>query len=920
MVRRSNRLAQVLLPLLLGALLGAMGGSPARAASPWTLVGVSDGLLHGAIHCLHPLADGGMLVGTSEGLNRWDGHRWLSYSAGNGLAEGYITALAEAEGTLWAGSWGGGLSVLRGARWERYRSASSPLPGDWISALAAGQDGLWIATYGGGLAHLAGGRWQGFTRANSGLPSDWLTCLLADAQGGLWVGTERAGLAYREATGVWRRYALPTADPWGEEITALAARGDEVWVGTRHGLCILAGDGRWREPPVELAHVAITALAVTPAGAMWVGTERGLIRCQGEQSTTWTARDGLPHNLVSALAVDVQGRVWVGSLGRGLAVEGDLPKPQSTKPPVVLVHGWRGPESDRLEDSEFWPLARWLREDGFPVYYAQGISPKNPLHVNAVHLGEAIAQARQETGAAGVYLIAFSMGGLNARAYLETSLYQGDVLRAFFLGTPHRGEHLWLPFLAWEYLAWTDEPSALELFPLHADLFNRTHANAFGVPYTVIAGDARQAALPTLFRELPPGDGLVSTWSALGPDELNADRRVTGDIHAWAGETMLLDLPSLLFPRTTYAAHIRPYLLGVADAPGAGSPTNPKDYATLTLEPHTALRAGRVLPGETVELAPIPLDTQGRARFYLRWKGEPLEMRLRAPNGQEFAPSTPKDKGETRSEYLELGWADFAGYVLTATVPGPWTVTLHAAPTNKKPSQYVLYASFPSDVRLHVQTDKPWYAPGEWVVITATLQDPAAQATVNRVQVELYSPGRQRVSVALVPARSLGREQVFIGRWRAPEEAGYYLGLVQAVGRRGGWTWERGELVSFGVRGGQGRLSGTYSGEATGEGRLRVNVGVVVREEGDFLCAATLAAGEGPAATVAHLAHLAPGQHTLGLVFPGQAGSAAGPDGPSRLREVILLEVSGAAILLDEARDVPLAVAPAATRRGTTTP
>ena len=60
------------------------------------------------------------------------------------------------------------------------------------------------------------------------------------------------------------------------------------------------------------------------------------------------------------------------------------------------------------------------------------------------------------------------------------------------------------------------DPSALDLLPLHMGLFNRTHSKAPAIPYTLAAGDARADGLPTLFRELPSGDGLVSTWSALG--------------------------------------------------------------------------------------------------------------------------------------------------------------------------------------------------------------------------------------------------------------------------------------------------------------------------------------------------------------------------------------------------------------------
>ncbi|MBC7236122.1 MAG: alpha/beta hydrolase, partial [Chloroflexi bacterium] len=774
------------LPLLLLSLLWP---SLPRADGNWTSVRTADGLLGDTVQALAATPSGGMLIGTSRGLNYWDGQQLRMYSAGNGLVRGAITALAEAEGAVWAGSWGGGLAVLSGDAWQRLADEGSAALGDWISDLAPAPDGIWVATYGRGLALLQQGRRTVYRRGDSALPSDWLTRLLPDGCGGLWIGTERAGLAHLDAQGRFTTFDLPGRV--NAEVTALAQVGDTLWVGTPRGLHILEPTkGIWRTPAGIERVGAVTALLPVNDG-VWIGALSGLFFWQGDQ--LWQDRvEGLPRTAVSALALDRQGRLWVGTYGQGVAVQGPLALRAPARLPVVLVHGWRGPNSDRLEDSEFWFLARWLREDGFLPVYATGIRPEQTLHQNARRLREVIRQAKAKSGTDQVYLVGFSMGGLNVRAYLESDLYAGDVARAFILGTPHRGEHLWLTLLLWERLAWSQEPSAVELTPLHADLFNQTHAHRLDVPYVLIAGDARQEELPDLFRELPPGDGLVSAWSALGPPTYPGDkawhsgvvRAVTEDVHAWSQEIIALALPSLLFPRTTYEAHIRPYLFGVGDMPGMGRSAD-LSAPVPKRDPRSALRTGNIDPGETVFLPPIPLEAEQGARFYLRWKGPAPEMHLRDPSGRLITPDDLPDE----AEYLALDFADFAAYILTDTLPGPWTVELKVAKDAEEAARFVVYAEqrAPEGSALEgltLASDRTWYRPGEAVTLTATIEG-VQGVSWERVWADLYrldgtdTAGAEVIkTIELAPAAKGG---VWVGRFMAPFEGGYYALLGRAV-------------------------------------------------------------------------------------------------------------------------------------------
>ena len=564
--------------------------------------------------------------------------------------------------------------------------------------------------------------------------------------------------------------------------------------------------------------------------------------------------------------------------------------------PVVLVHGWRGPDSDRLEDSEFWHLATWLRDDGFEPFYATGISPENTLHENARRLQQVIAQAKEATGAPSVIVIAFSMGGLNTRAYLESTLYEGDVAQAIILGTPHRGEWLWLPLLLWEQIAWTDEPSATELLPDHAALFNSTHSNAAAVPYTLIAGDADSDSLPTLFRDLAPGDGLVSTWSALGADGMVADRAVTDDIHAWSRDTMLLDVPSLLFPRSTYDAYIRPRLFGVA--PGSLNSPAAEAYEPLVSAPRSGLRTGSLAPGAEIVLDPMPLERLSRARVYVRWKGPAPTVSLRDPRGRIINEDSAAKRDDV--EYLALDFADLCGYVLTDTVAGPWQVVLTSPERADEPTEYVAYASFESDLTIAVQADSPVHEPGASAELTVSLRG-AETATIEQVRIDVYAPDGQHHELTET------RETDDTARADIALDAGsgYYRLLVTAGGTVDGRPFERGAEHVLVVSADWARLNGHYAlsvVEDTNAGSrvALVSVGVSADSAGSCLLSVTVSdLDTDRSTTIAHPLDLPAGNNTVAVRVPLTALNTDAAQHSLVLSRAQLLDVQGAAIPLD---------------------
>jgi ligand-binding sensor domain-containing protein len=100
----------------------------------------------------------------------------------------YIVSLLVADdGSVWCGTWGGGLAHFDGERWRNYTMADG-LPGDHVFMLSRGKGGtMWVGTS-RGLARRVGNTFETFTTAD-GLFADNVFSMATDEQGRVWVGS-----------------------------------------------------------------------------------------------------------------------------------------------------------------------------------------------------------------------------------------------------------------------------------------------------------------------------------------------------------------------------------------------------------------------------------------------------------------------------------------------------------------------------------------------------------------------------------------------------------------------------------------------------------------------------------------------------------------------------------------------------------
>src|SRR6185503_4914386 len=175
--------------------------------------------------------------------------------------------------------------------------------------------------------------------------------------------------------------------PQSSVESLLQTRDGYLWLGTQEGLARFDGQ-RFvvfdRSNTRELHHNRVLSLHQDAAGALWIGTEGGgLTRLRDGVFQSFGMQDGLPGNRVRVLASDRDGTVWVGTT-RGLY---RVPpgQPQAVELPIP----GEGPVSTLWLDADgsVWAgrtrsLVRWRQGATALFGPAEGLPG---LRVHAIH-------------------------------------------------------------------------------------------------------------------------------------------------------------------------------------------------------------------------------------------------------------------------------------------------------------------------------------------------------------------------------------------------------------------------------------------------------------------------------------------------------------------------------------------------------
>jgi len=263
------------------------------------------------------------------------------------------SALAEGDGTLWLGSYGGWLYKYQRSQDSRLglQPESYPLSDNIISALYRDAEGkLWVGTWNNGLFQaieqngslrfMQHPYWNGPGPGQQYLQS--IQRLFEDRAGNMWVITNGGLLRKRKGAS----HFTEATDFFPQSASSINAFWEDKkgnwWIGTWYGLYMYEKASVEKaqvmvEAPKEglvptiifrenmpdslaLSDNRVTALLEDGKGDLWVGTYGGgLNRIRSEKVKAYSEQDGLPNTIIYGVETDSLDRLWI-STNDGLAL------------------------------------------------------------------------------------------------------------------------------------------------------------------------------------------------------------------------------------------------------------------------------------------------------------------------------------------------------------------------------------------------------------------------------------------------------------------------------------------------------------------------------------------------------------------------------------------------------------------------
>ena len=355
--------------------------------------GLSQSIVEGIIQD----RQGFLWMATEDGLNMYDGYTFRVLRNDpmdiHSLSHNEIRTLIEdTAGTLWVGTFAGGLNRYLPSRqmFVRYRHSpddSTSISNDIITAICQDRDGtIWVGTSRGlNRVVLTPGtdttarfiRYHQDPSDPSGLGNDTIRSLLQDHDGTLWVGTNGglyclAADALNDPGPRFRSYRHDPSDRTSLSNSVVRSlyedRSGTLWVGTDEGLNrAIRRDGSSRnlsfrhyvhdpENPRSLSSNEVYVMFEDSSGSFWVGTNGGGLNLFDRTGETFQRyihdpRDpsSLSYNEIRSLFQDRSGLLWVGTYGGGVNKVDTRRKP--------FVHYRADPEtSNSLNQEIVWSI------------------------------------------------------------------------------------------------------------------------------------------------------------------------------------------------------------------------------------------------------------------------------------------------------------------------------------------------------------------------------------------------------------------------------------------------------------------------------------------------------------------------------------------------------------------------------------
>ncbi|MCX6379165.1 MAG: diguanylate cyclase [Armatimonadetes bacterium] len=273
-----------------------------------------EGLPSQSIDGLVQTSDGYLWLASRSGLVRFDGVGFQIYNSSNvpTLTRSMVRSVAlSPKQELWIGTDGDGFGRFVDGKYLPYKVEGGKSGWSEQKALFFAADGsLWIGGRGGNpLTHIGTKKTAFFLDSSNGV-----NAIAQDSFGKIWVAGDSPALAFQKSDGSFQTITKKEGLKEGVVGTCLWADSDgSVWLGTSNDgvFHIQYGKIRQYNRAEGLLSHSVNAMRRDRGGNLWIGTQDGMYRFEQNKFTRYNNAEGLFAHKVGAVLEDREENLWV---------------------------------------------------------------------------------------------------------------------------------------------------------------------------------------------------------------------------------------------------------------------------------------------------------------------------------------------------------------------------------------------------------------------------------------------------------------------------------------------------------------------------------------------------------------------------------------------------------------------------------
>jgi ligand-binding sensor domain-containing protein/serine phosphatase RsbU (regulator of sigma subunit) len=265
-------------------------------------------------------SDRGIFEVSLKNENGWRGS-YKNYTEQYGLNSNEVSDLLYSNGTVWIGTYGGGINKLKTPGFKHITTKQG-IGNDLVYSIT--EDILnrkWFATEKEGVAFLEDGYFKHLTAKNPLLKSNVVLSANKDFNSNVWFGSYKGGIAKYSINNLYKLNIINHSTPLSV-ISIFHDSKQRTWFGTFNQGVFLIEDTLIKQYSTKngLINNDVYDILEDKNGNFWFATDGGLSFFDGRRFLNYSSKSGLPSDVVFSLYEVEDSSILVGTYGGGIAI------------------------------------------------------------------------------------------------------------------------------------------------------------------------------------------------------------------------------------------------------------------------------------------------------------------------------------------------------------------------------------------------------------------------------------------------------------------------------------------------------------------------------------------------------------------------------------------------------------------------